>query len=96
MYDQDIKAVKCAAFMSNPVIPSLRNPERDHTRLTAVRVTNEMRLESEHMVRIVVEKVFRVCGDFFRKLTSSHEQLLGAVSGLVNLRTMNWLVVVAA
>jgi hypothetical protein len=46
-------------------------------------------------VRIAVEntlcriKTFKVCSDFFRNPVKSHGQLMGVVSGLVNLRTMN-------
>lgn len=52
-------------------------------------------------VRIVVEnvicrlKVFRALGDFFRNPDSSHGLIAGVVSGLVNLRTINRLAVVA-
>jgi DDE superfamily endonuclease/Helix-turn-helix of DDE superfamily endonuclease len=52
-------------------------------------------------VRIVVEnvicrlKVFRVLGDFFRNSDSVHGVMAGVVSGLVNLRTINRLAVVA-
>jgi hypothetical protein len=52
-------------------------------------------------VRIVVKnvicrmKVFRVLGDFFRNSDSVHGVMAGVVSGLVNLRTINRLAVVA-
>jgi DDE superfamily endonuclease/Helix-turn-helix of DDE superfamily endonuclease len=53
-------------------------------------------------VRIVVEntlcrvKTFRVLKDFFRNPDSSHGQLAGVVSGLVNLRMLNRMAVAAA
>jgi DDE superfamily endonuclease/Helix-turn-helix of DDE superfamily endonuclease len=48
-------------------------------------------------VRIAVEntlcriKTFKVCSDFFRNPVKSHGQLMGVVSGLVNLRIINCL-----
>ena len=53
-------------------------------------------------VRITVEntlcrlKKFRVLKDFFRNPDSSHGQLAGVVSGLVNLRVMNRMAIAAA
>ena len=52
-------------------------------------------------VRIVVEnvicrmKLFRMLGDFFRNSDSVHGLMTGVVSGLVNLRTINRLAVIA-
>jgi hypothetical protein len=53
-------------------------------------------------VRIAVEntlcriKTFKVCSDFFRNPVKSHGQLMGVVSGLVNLRTMSRLAAMSA
>ena len=48
---------------------------------------SEVRIAVENSIRRV--KTFKINRDYFRNPVSSHGQLLGVVSGLVNLRVMN-------
>ena len=51
------------------------------------RQISKVRIAVENSIRRV--KTFKVSRDYFRNPVSSHGQLLGVVSGLVNLRVMN-------
>ena len=51
------------------------------------RQISKVRIAVENSIRRV--KTFKISRDYFRNPVSSHGQLLGVVSGLVNLRVMN-------